>query len=95
MENPETSEASKRVLDKTIELLRQRLDAKKQGLPVKEVELFDMYVEFGDRSTLENMKRMWGERGGSHGPKVRATMTGLEKRLEAEKKSDEGSEKGD
>jgi len=89
MDNPETSEALKQVLKKTIELLRHRLDAKKQGLGVAEVGLFDIYVEFGDRTTLENMRRMWGERGGSHGPKVRKAMTELEKRLEREQQLDE------
>lgn len=86
-DDAQTAEASKRVLATTIKLLARRLEAKKQGLPLDQIELFDMCAAFGDRTTLENMRAVWGKGAVFHAERVRGAMANLEKRLQEEKKA--------
>jgi hypothetical protein len=81
-----TPEASKRVLAATTQLLARRLEAKKQGLRLDQIELFDMCAAFGDRTTLENMRAVWGKGWVFQAERVREAMASLERRLEEEEK---------
>jgi hypothetical protein len=87
-DRPETPVGSKGVLATTIKLLTRQLEAKKQGLPVEEIGVFDLCAELGDRTTLENMRAVWGEGRGFYGERARQAMANLEKRLEQEKQSE-------
>ena len=95
MEGPETGERLKEVLRKTIALVHQRLEAKRQGKAVEKVGPHDLYAEFGDATTAENMRTVWGRARGPYAEKFHRATARLEKRLEREKKAEEGSEKSD
>ncbi len=86
-EKPQTSDRSKKVLQRSIELLERRLDRKMRGEPVEKV---DLAVEFGDHRTLENLK-VWDEIHGNEAfkQKTRDRAARLEKRLQEEKESNE------
>ena len=87
MDSPETAAMLKKVLNTTIGLLQQRLEAKRQGQPVEKVGPHDLYPGFGDATTLENMRRIWSRTTSPYAEKFRRDMANLEKRLQEEKKA--------
>ena len=86
MDSTETAETLKKVLKTTITLLRQRLEAKRQGQPVEKVGQHDLYAEFGDATTLKNMRTFWGRATGPYAEKFHRDIAKLEKRLQEEEK---------
>jgi hypothetical protein len=84
---PETADTLKRVLNTTISLLEQRLEAKRLGQPVEKVGPHDLYAEIGDASTLENMRKFWGHATGPYAEKFHRDMAKLEKRLQEQEKA--------